>query len=349
MSIYRNWNQYNKMKIGKIEINKGLLLAPMEGVTDLSFRIICRRLGADIVYTEFIASEALIRDVKKSLDKMKIMDEERPVAVQIFGSNVNSMVQSAKMVEDSGADFLDINFGCWVKKVVNNDSGAAFLKDPHRLADMADAVASSVTIPVTAKTRLGWDSDSIVIEETSRLLEQTKIAGLTVHCRTRQMGMKGDADWSWIDRIRPHFSKALILNGDVRTPVDAQRAFDSTSCDAVMIGRAAIGNPFIFFRTRQMLDNGSVTAEPTIDERIGICLQHFGLDIEFKGLQRGILEFRKHYAGYLKGMFSASAVRQKLVLMTDKNEIEETLRSYLDSLHKHNITSIDYDYPSENA
>jgi len=191
------------MTIGKINIENGLLLAPMEGITDLPFRIICKRMGADLVYTEFIASDALIRDAEKSKRKMEIIDEEHPVSIQIFGANKDAMCHSAKMIEDSGGDIVDINFGCWVKKVVNNNAGAAFLKEPKKMADMAKAVVESVSIPVTIKTRLGWDSDSIVIVEAAQMLEQAGISAIAVHCRTRAMAMHGHADWKWIADSSP--------------------------------------------------------------------------------------------------------------------------------------------------
>jgi tRNA-dihydrouridine synthase B len=317
------------MEIGKININKGILLAPMEGVTDLPFRIICKRLGADIVYTEFIASEALIRNIKSSVSKMTIVEAERPVAVQIFGSNINSMIQSAKIVEESGADILDINYGCWVKKVVNNDAGAALLKNPAKMAEMTKAVVDSVSIPVTVKTRLGWDKKSIQIIDISKMLEQTGIQALTLHCRTREQGMKESADWSWINALKSELSMPIILNGDVKTPQDAERAFDETGCDAVMIGRAAIGNPFIFSRTKEYLSTGKLIDETKPDERVSVCLEHLRLNIEYKGFPRGLYEFRKHYAGYLKGLRNNSNARQKLVIMESVEDIENCLNEYL--------------------
>jgi tRNA-dihydrouridine synthase B len=323
------------MKIGNIDINRGVLLAPMESITDLAFRIICRKYGADIVYSEFISSEAIIRSARKSMDKMKTHPDERPMAIQIFGSNLSSMIQSAKVVEDMGADFLDINFGCWVKKVVNGNAGAAFLKDPEKLAEMAHEVANSVSIPVTAKTRLGWDSNSIVILHTAELLEKTNCAGLTVHCRTRAMGMTGEADWSWINKIREVYSKPLILNGDVKTAEDAKRAFSETSCDAVMVGRAAIGNPFIFRSARALIEDNITLPEPTAEDRVNVCLEHLRISIENKGTPRAINEFRKHYSGYIKGMYNSSSIRQKAVLLDSYEEVEKTMTEYLEFLRVH--------------
>lgn len=325
-----------KMKIDNIDIGSGVVLAPMESVTDLPFRIMCKRMGADLVYTEFIASEALIRDVQKSFNKMLILDEERPVAVQIFGSRVESMVESARIVEDAGADILDINFGCWVKKVVGGNCGAAFLKDPSRLADMAEKVASSVSIPVTAKTRLGWDANSIVIEQVAEMLNGSGIKALALHCRTREMGMKGNADWSWIDKVKAIAKYPVILNGDVCTPDDVVRAYKTTQCDGVMIGRAAVGNPFLFKQIKNALAGEDYDSTICLDSRIQACIQHLELNVQYKGYPRGMLEFRKHYSGYLKGLFAASNVRQKLVVMEDLEQIKATLLEYQKELEGYN-------------
>jgi tRNA-dihydrouridine synthase B len=321
------------MKIGEnINIERGLLLAPMEGITDLPFRIMCRRMDADIVYSEFIASEALVRDAEKSMRKMEVTEEERPVAVQIFGADPKVMAQSAKMVEDSGADILDINFGCWVKKVVNNMAGAAMLKHPDSMAAITHACAEAVDIPVTVKTRLGWDKDSIVITDVAKMIEEAGASALTVHCRTRDMAMRGNADWSWIPKIKDSVAIPVILNGDVRSPEDAGRAFESTGCDAVMIGRAAVGNPFIFKKCRHYLETGEVPPPVTVRERIESCLEHLRLTIDYKGFPRGMYEFRKHYSGYLHGLYGASKLRQELVLMEDLEEIRRTLNDYYEYL-----------------
>ncbi|MFC2131588.1 tRNA dihydrouridine synthase DusB [Bacteroidota bacterium] len=321
------------MTIGKINIENGLLLAPMEGITDLPFRIICKKMGADLVYTEFIASDALIRDAEKSKRKMEIIDEEHPVSIQIFGANVEAMCHSAKMIEDSGGDIVDINFGCWVKKVVNNNAGAAFLKEPKKMAEMAKAVVESVSIPVTVKTRLGWDFDSIVIVEAAQMLEQAGISAIAVHCRTRAMAMHGHADWNWIPKVKEKVNIPVILNGDVVTPEDTKKAFDTTGCDAVMIGRAAVGNPFIFRDVKEFLRTG-IKRIPSVRERIDTCLDHLKLSMKYKGDPRGLYEFRKHYSGYLKGLYHGSNTRQKLVLMESYKEIKETLNEFYNFLEK---------------
>jgi tRNA-dihydrouridine synthase B len=320
------------LKIGSIEVTNGVLLAPMEDVTDPPYRLLCKKFGADIVYSEFVASEGIIRDAKRSMQKMLIKDEERPVSIQIFGNNIDSMVQSAKIVESIGVDFIDINFGCWVKNVVKHNAGAALLKDPDKMIELTKAVVDAVNIPVTVKTRLGWDKNSIIIVELAKRLEDTGIAALAVHCRTRFEAIKGEADWSWIPKIKANINIPLILNGDVKTPQDAKRAFDETGCDAVMVGRAAIGYPFIFREMRHYLDNGIECPAPTMDEKIFTCLEHLKLEIEYKGSYRAIHEFRKHYSGYLKGLRSSHPVRQKLVTINEIDEITNVLMNYRDDL-----------------
>ncbi|HPI21001.1 MAG TPA: tRNA dihydrouridine synthase DusB [Candidatus Kapabacteria bacterium] len=321
-----------KMLLGKYTIDNGVLLAPMESITDLPFRVICKKMGADIVYTEFIASEALIRDVQRSLNKMEYREDERPIAVQIFGSKTESMVESAKIVEESGADFVDINYGCWVKKVVNNYAGAALLKDLSLMEEMTSEVVKAVNIPVTVKTRLGWDERSINILEVAKMLENTGISALTIHCRTRDMAMRGNADWSWINKVKEIVKLPIILNGDVRTPQDAKRAFDQTNCDAVMIGRAAVGNPFLFKQVKAFLKNEEIIGEPTLEERIETMFLHLDLNIESKGFPRGLYEFRKHYTGYLKGLHNCSQYRQRLVVAMSVDEVHSIIDEFLKEL-----------------
>ncbi|MCS7302661.1 MAG: tRNA-dihydrouridine synthase family protein, partial [Candidatus Kapabacteria bacterium] len=244
------------MKIGHLDIEQGVLLAPMEDVTDSPFRRICRRYGADIVYTEFISSDGLVRNAPRSFQKLHITADEHPIAIQIFGGDIPTMVEAARIAADSNPDFLDINCGCWVKNVVARNAGAALLKDPPRMAAMARAIVQTVSLPVTVKTRLGWDRSSIVICDVARMLEDAGIAALAIHCRTRDMGHSGSADWSWIPRVKEVVSIPVILNGDVTSARDVVRAFRETGCDAVMIGRAAIGNPFIFRQAKTLLRTG---------------------------------------------------------------------------------------------
>jgi tRNA-dihydrouridine synthase B len=239
------------------------------------------------------------------------------------------MVESAKIVEDSGADFLDINFGCWVKKVVNNDAGASFMKDPDRMAEMTNAIVNSVKIPVTVKTRLGWTRDNINILDTSKKCEDAGAQMITIHCRTRDMGMSGKAEWSWINEVKNILSIPVILNGDIIEPEDTWRAFESTTCDGVMIGRAAISNPFLFRQSKELMLNGKVSSVFSVSERIQLCKEHLELSIDYKGIKRGIIEFRKYYSGYFKGLYNGAKIRQKLFSFDNKEDIFLELDSFL--------------------
>lgn len=323
------------MKIGHVEVERGLLLAPMEDVTDLPFRLICKRLGADIVYTEFISSDGLVRDARRSLQKLILAEEERPVSIQIFGGDIPVMVDAARRAEEAGPDFLDINCGCWVKNVVARNAGAALLKDPPQMAAIAKAIVDTCSLPVTLKTRLGWDEESIRIVEVAKMLEQTGIQALAIHCRTRNMGHSGQADWSWIEKVKQAVAIPIILNGDVTTPEDAQRAFNDTGCDAVMIGRAAITNPFLFRQAKTYMATGKHEEPPSVQERIETCIEHLQLSVQFKGPKYGIIEFRKYYAGYLRGLYNASTVRQDLVRYDSVQQIEERLQTYYGFLVEH--------------
>ena len=322
-----------------IKIKNAILLAPMEGITDLPFRLLCKELGADIVYTEFVASEALIRDVQKSFNKMLIDKKERPVAIQIFGSNPKVMAEAAKIAEEEGADIVDINYGCWVKKVVNNNAGAALMKNPELMAEITNECSASVKIPVTIKTRLGWDKKSINIFEIAKLQEKAGAKAITVHCRTRDMKITGKADWTFIPKIKKEISIPLVLNGDISSPQVALEAIKTEGADAIMIGRAAVGNPFIFSEAKYLFENGEEMPPATIQKRIDVCIKHLENCIEYKG-QQGLYEFRKHYSGYLRGMFGATNVRQKLVVSEEINDIKKILSDYYDYLVENDRLSI---------
>lgn len=317
--------------IGNVPIGNGIFLAPMEEVSDIPFRIVCKRLGADIVYSEFIASEGIVRDSVKSKLKMRIAPEERPTAIQIFGAETDAMIESAKIIEDAGADILDINFGCWVQKVVRREAGAAFLKQPEKMAELIDMVVNAVKIPVTVKTRLGWDKNNIIILKVAKMVEEAGAKALAVHCRTRDQGMTGKADWSWIPQIKELINIPVILNGDVASPEDAKRALDTTNCDALMIGRACIGYPFIFAQVQEYLKTGILPKDPTLEERIKVCLEHLEMSVKYKG-DHSVVVFRKHYTGYLKGFFEATNVRRKLMTHTKYEEVKSTLLEYYDYL-----------------
>jgi len=320
--------------------NKSILLAPMEDVTDISFRLVCKELGADVVYTEFVNSEGLVRASAKTHKKLKIIEQERPVGIQIYGNNIQSMVGAAKIAEAENPDLIDINAGCWVKNIAARGAGAGLLRDPDYLQQLVKEIVDAVDLPVTVKTRIGWDSDSIHILDIAKRLEDAGVQALTVHCRTKVMGHKGDADWSWIPKVKEAVSIPVILNGNVLTAYDVKRAFEETNADGVMIARGAIGNPWIFSEAKDLLTKGYITSDITIEKRISICLRHLKLAIEVKGDRRGILEHRKYYTGYLKGMYNVSPIRQQLMVPMTYDEVEDILMKYLEFLQNHSDEKI---------
>lgn len=317
--------------VGKINIDKALLLAPMEDITGIGFRKLAKEMGADVVYTEFVNSEGLIRDNEKTHKKLEITEEERPVGIQIYGHNLDSMVEAAKIAEEKNPEIIDINAGCWVKKVANRGAGAGLLKDPPYLQKIVDEIVKAVKIPVTVKTRIGWDKDNIHILEISQRLEDVGTKALTIHCRTRQQGHSGEADWSWISRIKEVVDIPVALNGGVFTAQDVKKAFDETGADAVMIARGAIDYPWIFSEAKEYLESGSIT-EPTMEEKIFMALKHLRYDISTKGERRSVLQFRKFYSSYLKGFYNASKVRSEMMEFYTYAEVEERLLKYLEEL-----------------
>lgn len=324
-------------EVGKIKKEKAILLAPMEDVTDISFRLVCRELGADVVYTEFVNSEGLVRSSEKTHKKLKVIEDERPVGIQIYGSNIKSMVGGAAIAEAENPDLIDINAGCWVKGVVGCGAGAGLLKDPVYMQQLVKEVVDSVSLPVTVKTRLGMDSASINILEVAKRMEDVGVKALTVHCRTRVMGHKGDAMWEWIPKIKEVVKIPVVLNGNIMTPEDVKKAFDETGADGVMIARGAIGYPWIFKEAKELMENGYIVGEVTEELKIKTCLRHLLLAIGVKGERRAILEHRKYYSGYLKGLYNASLVRQALMKVHEYKEVEDILLKYLDDLTNYNV------------
>ncbi|MFQ3599406.1 MAG: tRNA dihydrouridine synthase DusB [Chloroherpetonaceae bacterium] len=315
------------MKIGAIEIDKPIVLAPMEDVTDPSFRRLCKRFGADIVYTEFISSEGLLRGAARSCRKLKVFDDERPVAIQIFGNDVEAMVEAALIAEASNPDFIDINYGCPAKKVAGRGAGSGLLCNPTLMEDITAAIVKAVKLPVTAKTRIGWDEHSITILDTVKRLEGAGIQALTIHGRTRSQMFKGAADWTWIKRAKEIASIPIIGNGDIWTAKDAVKHFQITQVDGAMIGRGAIGNPFIF-REAKSLMQGVEIPPPTFHEKIQVAIEHLNMSLEWKGEKYGVLEMRRHYASYLKGMPNVSKVRDFLVREEQPQNIIDRLLEY---------------------
>lgn len=326
-------------KVGKIEIEKALLLAPMEDISNLAFRKLCKELGADVVYTEFVNSNGLIRNNLKTQKKLQITDEERPVGIQIYGEAIEPMKESAKISEMENPDIIDINAGCWVKKVANRGAGAGLLKDPPYMQKMVEEIVKQVSVPVTVKTRIGWDEDSILILDVAKRMEDAGAQALTVHCRTRKQGHSGEADWSWIPRIKNVVNIPVVLNGGIFTAEDVKQAFDETGADAVMIARGAINHPWIFKEAKELLFDGNISTVITPELRITTALKHLKYELEIKEVRRAVIPFRKFYSGYLKGLYGASKIRQELYKYEEYEPIEEILLNYLDKLKKYEETS----------
>jgi len=328
------------MRIGRIEIDRPLALAPMEDVTDLPFRMICKKLGADLVYTEFVNSEGLIRDSAKTKEKMKFLDKERPFGIQIYGAESSSMEQAAAIAESLSPDIIDINCGCWVKDVALRGAGAGLLKDLPRMERIVKSVVNNVSVPVTVKTRLGWDQESIRIVEVAKMLQDCGVKGLTIHCRTRSQGHKGEPDFSHIPLVKNAVSIPVFANGSIDTPEKVEQIFRESGCDGVMIGRGAIDNPWIFLQAKHYLATGELLPAPNIRERIGIMLEHLRSSIALKGERKGVIEFRKHYSGYLRGYPHAAKVRSELMAFVELLPIEERIGRYLAAVESGDLTGI---------
>lgn len=316
------------MRIGPVDIDHPLALAPMDDVADRVFRLICKAHGADLLYTEFVNCEGLIRNVEKLVERIEVTDPERPIAIQIYGSAEDSMERATAVVEEAGPDFIDINAGCWVKKVAMRGDGAGLLKDLKKLEAVVKAVTRATRLPVTVKTRLGWDADNIVILDVARMLEANGVAALAVHCRTRVQAYNGQADWSWLERIKAVTDIPLIGNGDVKTPEDAKRMFE-TGCDGVMIGRGAMHNPWIFEQTKHFLATGEHLPEPSLELRVALCLDHLRQSAAFKGERRAVLEHRKRYTGYLRDAPNIAKLRAGLMKYEEIAPIETCLAEFL--------------------
>lgn len=317
--------------LGDLVLDRPLLLAPMEDVSDQPFRLMCRRLGADAVYTEFISSEGLVRDVRACLEKMRIADGERPVGIQIFGSDVDVMVRAARIAEQAGPELVDVNIGCPVKSVACDGAGAGLLRDPALMERIVGGIVEAVSLPVTVKTRLGWDQDSIRIVENARMFERLGVRAIAIHGRTRAQQRKGEADWEWIRRARDAVSIPVFGNGDIRTPEEAIEKFERYEVDGVMIGRGAVANPWIFYQAKAYRETGRVPEIP-LDEKLATALEHFAFSIEYKGSPRGVIEFRKHWKGYLRDLPMAAAVRGDLMVLTAPEPVVERVLAYADDL-----------------
>ena len=323
------------VKIGNIELrDKPLFLAPMEDVTDASFRFICKEFGADMMYTEFISSDGLIRDAKKSIAKLVTHDYEAPIGIQIYGNIPEAMVDAAKMAEDAvritgghGADLTDINFGCPVSKIARRGAGSGMMREPDKMVQITKMVVDAVKLPVTVKTRLGWDEDSKIIVELARRLQDVGIKALTIHGRTRAQMYKGEADWSLIAKVKedPAIQIPIIGNGDIDSAQKAAEAFNRYGVDGIMIGRATYGRPWIFKEIRDYLDKGVLPQPMSVKQRVEIARRHFAKSLEVKGEVVGVLEMRRHLSCYFKGLPDFKETRLKLVTTKDTGEIYSLL------------------------
>ncbi len=321
------------IKIGNIKLPEfPLLLAPMEDVSDPPFRAVCKKNGADLMYTEFISTEGLIRDALKSRQKLDIFEEERPVGIQIFGGDEEAMAMAAKIVDATQPDLLDINYGCPVQKVVCKGAGAGVLKDIDLMVRLTKAVVNATSLPVTVKTRLGWDDSSKNIEEVAERLQDVGIKALTIHGRTRVQLYKGEADWRLIAKVKenPRIQIPIFSNGDIDSPQKALEYRNRYGVDGIMIGRAAIGYPWIFREIKHFFATGQELLGPTLDERIEACLTHFEKSVEWKGEKLGVLEMRRHYSNYFKGLPNFKELRMKLVNAEDANRVRSLMAEIAD-------------------
>ena len=321
--------------IGNIDLGEfPLLLAPMEDVSDPPFRRLCKMHGADMLYSEFISSEGLIRDAIKSRQKLDIFDYERPVGIQIFGGDEEAMALSAKIVATVNPDLVDINFGCPVKKVVSKGAGAGVLKDIDLMVRLTKAVVNSTSLPVTVKTRLGWDEQSINIEEVAERLQDVGISALTIHARTRSQMYKGHSDWSYIAKVKnnPRMHIPIFGNGDIDSHEKALEYRNKYGIDGIMIGRAAIGYPWIFNEIKHYFATGELLPSPTIADRVEAAKNHLLWSVEWKGERQGVVEMRRHYANYFKGIPNFKEHRHKLVTLDASEEVVKALDNVLEIL-----------------
>ena len=316
------------MKLGNTILREQpLFLAPMEDITDPSFRYVCKMFGADFMFTEFISSDGLIRDGKSSVKKLDLFDYERPIGIQLYGHIIESMVDAAVMASEAKPDIIDINFGCPVKKIAIRGAGAGMLQNIPLMIEMTSAIVKAVNIPVTVKTRLGWDENSKIIVEVAERLQDTGIAGLTIHGRTRAQMYRGEADWTLIGEVKnnPRMKIPIIGNGDVNAPEVAKVMFDRYGVDGIMIGRATFGRPWIFREIRHYLDTSEILPEPTVDDKADLALLHLGKSLEHKEGKAALLEMRRHLSNYFKGLPNFKETRLRLLTSLDIDEIKQII------------------------
>ncbi len=330
------------VRIDNIEIGEfPLLLAPMEDVSDPPFRAVCKENGADLMYTEFISSEGLIRDAAKSVQKLDIYDYERPIGIQIFGDKIDSMRQAAAIAEEANPELIDINYGCPVKKVACKGAGAGILLDIPKMQEMTAEIVKQVDKPVTVKTRLGWDDSTIRIVEVAKRLQDVGIKALTIHGRTRQQMYKGVADWTKIAEVKNHpdIHIPIFGNGDIDSPEKAKEYKEKYGVDGIMIGRAAIGYPWIFNEIKHFLETGEHLPKPGMKERVAVAKKHLKFSVEWKGERTGIYEMRRHYTNYFRGISNFKPYRTKLVESEDFNELDNLLSEIEVEFSSHDLVS----------
>ena len=312
------------MLIGNIDLgSRPLFLAPMEDITDPSFRYLCKKSGADVMYTEFISSDGLIRDGQKSVKKLHILDYERPMGIQLYGHIIESMVEATRVAAGANPEFIDINFGCPVRKIANRGAGAGMLNNIPLMMEMTGAIVDVSPLPVTVKTRLGWDETSKPIVEIAERLQDQGISALAIHGRTRSQMYKGTADWTLIGEVKknPRMHIPIIGNGDITTPVEAKEAFERFGVDGIMIGRAAVGKPWLFHHVKHYLNSGELLPDPTVSEKVDMARLQFEKSLEFKAEPVGIYEMRRHFSNYFKGLPHFKETRLKLLTSLDVEEI----------------------------
>lgn len=320
------------MNIGKVKTDNNVFLAPMAGVTDTVFRLICKNFGCGLIYTEMVSAKGLFYKSENTKALMEIDSRERPGAIQIFGSDPEIMAYAAAKAEEAGADIVDINMGCPTPKIVNNGDGSALMKNPKLVGQIVGSVAKRVSIPVTVKIRKGWDEGSVNAVEIAKIAEGEGAAAIAVHGRTREQFYSGKADWNIIKKVKEAVSIPVIGNGDIYSPQDAKKMIEETGCDGILIGRGAQGNPWIFKRTIEYLEKGIVPEEPTPRQRVEMLIFHLNMQIQHKGEHTGIREMRKHASWYLKGLPGSCDVKNRIFTMTEREEIEKLLNSYLATL-----------------
>jgi nifR3 family TIM-barrel protein len=318
------------LKIGNIEMKNRVVLAPMAGVCNPAFRLIAKEFGTGLVCAEMVSDKAIVHGNKRTMEMLYVDDREKPLSLQIFGGDKTSLVEAAKVVDqETNADIIDINMGCPVPKVTKCDAGARWLLDPTKIEEMVSAVVAAVQKPVTVKMRIGWDSDHIFVVENAKAVERAGGAAVSVHGRTREQLYTGQADWSYIKQVKQAVNIPVIGNGDVFTPEDAKRMLDETGCDGVMIGRAALGNPWMLYRTIEYLTNGVLLPEPSAEEKIRIAILHMDRLVALKGEKVAVKEMRKHMAWYLKGIKGSARLKDAIMEQVKRDEMASILTTFV--------------------